>query len=398
MSASAAAEFYDDAYDDPHDGWHDDPHDGSYGRVIGSPPADSPPADAASSRSVTRLDPAGRGSGRGSASSRSGSMAEVSVLGSARPGPSVEPGAVAGSASGADVVEPLLSDLSAYHRQDRAEGGQPRTPRRIDRLAVVRAAGLSGVVRPASEHAAEVGTATRTLPVLSGLRALLPGGGLRRGATIAVHTSSVLLALLAAASQAGSWCAVVGLPALSPVAAAEMGIALDRLALVPYPGTEWTTAVAALLDGLDIVVAAPPGPIAPAVAGRLAARARQRGSVLMPAGPWAGADLTVAPVRGAWDGLGAGRGRLRCREMTIQARGRGAAAAPREVTLWLPALEGVLPPVSRPFADRPGERPLVAVGGDGAGRGGRPPAAVGGEDAAGEDGRADEVVALRRVG
>ena len=83
--------------------------------------------------------------------------------------------------------------------------------------------------------------------------------------------------------------------------------------------------------------------------------ARQRGSVLMPAGPWtaawAGADLTVAPVRGAWGGLGAGRGRLRCREMTIQARGRGAAAAPREVTLWLPALEGPLPPVTQ--APRP---------------------------------------------
>lgn len=105
--------------------------------------------------------------------------------------------------------------------------------------------------------------------------------------------------------------------------------------------------MAALLDGVDIVVAAPPGPVAPVVAGRLAARARQRGSVLMPAGPWAGADLTIAPVHGAWSGLGAGRGRLRCREMTIQARGRGAAAAPREVTLWLPAIEGVLPPVTR---------------------------------------------------
>lgn len=74
------------------------------------------------------------------------------------------------------------------------------------------------------------------------------------------------------------------MPALSPVAAAEMGIALDRLALVPDPGTEWASIVAALLDGVDIVVAAVPGTVAPAVAGRLAARARQRGSVLMPAG------------------------------------------------------------------------------------------------------------------
>ncbi|GAA0732390.1 hypothetical protein Drose_29530 [Dactylosporangium roseum] len=286
-SASVAAEFYDDAYDDPDDGY--------FGRVYGRP------------------------------------------------------------------------------AEDAASGVQPaRTPRRIDRLAglvadalppglqVVRAAGLSGVVRPASEHTTEIVGATRMLPVLSELRGLLPGGGLRRGATIAVHTSSVLLALLVAASKAGSWCAVVGLPALSPIAAAEMGIALDRLALVPDPGTEWTTTVAALLDGLDIVVAAPPGSIAPSVTGRLAARARQRGSVLMSAGTWAGADLTVAPVRGAWDGLGAGRGRLRCREMTIQASGRGAAAAPREVTLWLPSLEGVLPPISRPLPTA--DRPLAGAG------------------------------------
>jgi hypothetical protein len=206
-------------------------------------------------------------------------------------------------------------------------------------LQVVRAAGLMGVVRPASEHAPAAVGSERVLPVPGELRALLPAGGLRRGATIAVRSTSVLLALLSAASRGGSWCGVVGMPALNPVAAAEMGIALDRLALVPHPGTEWTTAVAALLDGLDIVVAAPLGSIAPAVAGRLAARARQRGSVFMPAGAWAGADLTVEAVAARWEGLGAGRGRLRARQLTIRARGRGAASAPRQVTVWLPGLD-----------------------------------------------------------
>src|SRR2546430_11276252 len=81
-----------------------------------------------------------------------------------------------------------------------------------------------------------------------------------------------------------SWCAVVGMPTLGLVAAAEFGIALDRLALVPDPGPEWPTVVAALLDGVDVVVAAPPGPVAAPLAGRLAARARQRGSVLLPCG------------------------------------------------------------------------------------------------------------------
>ncbi|WP_373313844.1 hypothetical protein [Planosporangium flavigriseum] len=239
-------------------------------------------------------------------------------------------------------------------------------------LAIVRAAALTGTIRRASDHAAEAFGSERLLPVLPELRALLPGRGLRRGATVAIATvgtapevsveglarpthqahqtqqarstgaTSLLLALLAAASGAGSWCAVVGVPTLGAVAAAEAGIALDRLALVPYPGPDWATIVAALLDGVDIVVAAPPGPIAPSTASRLAARARQRGSVLVSYGRWDGADITLDAVRGVWHGLGQGRGRLRCRQLTIMSRGRGAAAAPKRTEVWWPKASGPL--------------------------------------------------------
>jgi hypothetical protein len=222
-----------------------------------------------------------------------------------------------------------------------------RVPTRRSALpatALVRSIGLSGLVRPASEHAAEAaGSAVeRMLPVLPELRRLLPGGGMRRGTTIAVRHGgapggvSVLLTLLAAASAAGSWCAVIGLPDLGAVAAAESGIALDRFALVPHPGPEWPSVAAALLDGLDVVVAAASGPVAASVAGRLAARARQRGSVLVPYGPWSGADVTLEPVAGSWLGLGQGHGRLARRELVIASHGRGAAARPRQVTVWLP--------------------------------------------------------------
>ncbi len=189
----------------------------------------------------------------------------------------------------------------------------------------------------------------RMLPVLPELRELLPGHGLRRGSTVAVAPSgapgcggatSLLLALLSAASSAGSWCAVVGLPTLGLAAAAEFGIALDRLALVPHPGPQWTTVTGALLDGFDVVVAAPTGPVAASVRQQLAARARQRGSVLVPFGDWDGADVVLSPVEGAWLGLGRGHGRLRCRELSITARGKGAAARPRRVTMWLPAPSG----------------------------------------------------------
>ena len=149
--------------------------------------------------------------------------------------------------------------------------------------------------------------------------------------------TSLLLALLAAASAAGSWCAVVGMPQLGLVAAAEAGLAIDRCALVPQPGPDWPAVVAALLDGVDVVVAATAGSVPAQLAGRLAARARQRGVVLISFGRWSGADLTLEVVGGAWHGLGQGRGRLRQRELEVLVQGRGAAARPRRARLWFPA-------------------------------------------------------------
>lgn len=180
------------------------------------------------------------------------------------------------------------------------------------------------------------------LPVLSPLRDLLPWPGLRRGSTVAVTrggspgATSVMLALIAEASRAGAWCAVVGLPELGLGAAQELGIALDRLALVPHPGPRWTDVVSILLDGFDIVVVAAgnsAGEIAPAVQSRLEARARARGSVLVPFGAWNRPQATLWPERSVWHGLGRGGGRLRWRELVICARSKGP---PRRATLWLP--------------------------------------------------------------
>ncbi|MDQ6948456.1 MAG: hypothetical protein M3256_19920, partial [Actinomycetota bacterium] len=50
----------------------------------------------------------------------------------------------------------------------------------------------------------------RLLPVLPALRPLLPHGGLRRGSVVSVvGSTSLTLAVVAAASAAGSWCAAV---------------------------------------------------------------------------------------------------------------------------------------------------------------------------------------------
>ena len=101
-------------------------------------------------------------------------------------------------------------------------------------------------------------------------------------------TTSLALALAAGASQAGSWVAAVGLGSLGLVAAAELGVALDRLVLVDDPGRDragWASVVAALVDGFDVVlVAAGSAGSRPADARRLVARVRERGAVLVAVG------------------------------------------------------------------------------------------------------------------
>lgn len=199
----------------------------------------------------------------------------------------------------------------------------------------------------------------RTLPVAPALARLLPGGGLRRGTTVALPdrsgATSLLFALLARASVEGAWTAVVGRPELGIVAAAEAGLALERLALVPEPGIELLAVTGALLDGLDVVAVAARAPVRAADRQRLAARARQRGAVLLALGPWPGADVELRCTGGRWSGIGAGAGRLRSRSAIVHVGGRGVAARGGGGPLLLPGPEGCVAaptPVADPIPIR----------------------------------------------
>jgi hypothetical protein len=209
--------------------------------------------------------------------------------------------------------------------------------------AVTRAASLKSVVLPdgvgvASGLALTSVDGERVLPVCEALAGIFPWGGLRRGSTVAVRGSvTVLLALLADATANGSWAGVIGMPRLGVVAAAELGVAVSRLALVPNPGADLPAVAGALLDGMDLVVISAAGRVSETNARKLSARARNRGAVLIPFGPWPGADLEVTHVRSEWTGMDAGHGHLRTRRLTISTRGRGAAARPSVVTVELGA-------------------------------------------------------------
>jgi hypothetical protein len=205
----------------------------------------------------------------------------------------------------------------------------------------------------------------RVLPVLPALAGLFPDGGLRRGSVIAVSPggdggcrqagTSLAAALLAGvtATGTGSWGGVTGpgVRALGLAGLAEMGADLSRLALVDSPARDLPATISTLLDAVDVVlvVAAAGERVRPGDARRLAARARERGSVLVlreQGTPWpVPADLYLRPLAAEWRGLGQGHGRLTGRVVQVELTGRGAAARPRRCWSWLPAADGSVRPV-----------------------------------------------------
>ena len=222
------------------------------------------------------------------------------------------------------------------------------------------------------------GAHERTLPVLAPLRDLFLGGVLQRGWVIATGgdgATSLALAIAAGPSAAGSWTAVVGEEGLGLAAAAEAGLALERLLMVDAPGSRGVVeAVAALVGAVDVVLVGSGVRLGAADHRRLAARLRERGSVLIDlgggvlgggvlgggvlgGGALAGADVRLQVVSSRWSGLGDGWGLLRSRRVSVRAEGRGAASRPRSVELLLPGPDGA-PVLAEPAADvRPGRLP-----------------------------------------
>ncbi len=203
------------------------------------------------------------------------------------------------------------------------------------------------------------------LPVAPVYTELLGTPGLRRGSTVAISTTghagatALACSLLAAASTEGAWCAAVAIADLGVVAAAEIGVALDRLALVPRPGSKLAPVIAALLDGCDVVLA--PADVSAPEFRRLAARARERRSVLVvlsgsravasfPRPVLEGIDVRIEVAGSAFGGLGLGTGRLAHHRIDVVATRR--SATPRTVRASLGLVTGespVIGEIAAPF-------------------------------------------------
>jgi hypothetical protein len=205
---------------------------------------------------------------------------------------------------------------------------------------------LAARIRPLSA------VSDRRIPVLGPLAGLFPDRALRRGTTTVVAgapgqgATTLALSLLAAATAAGHWGAVVGVADPGVVAADELGVDLARVVFTPRPKAAWAEAAATFLDGVDVVLVRPPGRARPTAARRLVARARDRqGAVVVLAerpGDWpVGPDLVLVAEGARWEGLERGHGHLRGRRVEVRATAR-RAAAPRSLPLWLPSGTGAV--------------------------------------------------------
>jgi hypothetical protein len=187
----------------------------------------------------------------------------------------------------------------------------------------------------------------RSIAVGGALGALIPHSALARGSVLCVEagvhsgsgtsgagSTSVAFELAAAVTAVGEWAAAVDLDGtLGALAAREVGVALEQFAVVRrVPPSRWAAVVAALLDGMSLVLAEVPRGVSAGDARRLVARAREREGILVVhalPGRWqGGASLTLSAEESVWEGL-ADEGFLTRRTLHVQVVGRGAATRPR---------------------------------------------------------------------
>jgi hypothetical protein len=185
---------------------------------------------------------------------------------------------------------------------------------------------------------------------LAGARRLAVGGvlgsvldeGVQQGSVVTVGgalgagVTRAAFELAAAATAAGEWVALLDTNTLGLAAAAELGVELERCAVVrDVPDAQWPVVVGALLDGMAMVVAPLPARLALGDARRLLARARERRAVLVAlesvpaarrrAGVWpAEAALRVHVHDVRCDGLERGGGLLTSCTASVTVEGRGA--------------------------------------------------------------------------
>ena len=183
-----------------------------------------------------------------------------------------------------------------------------------------------------------------SLPVAKSLQPIIPDGVLVRGRTVLCSgdaAMSTALLLVSAATQAGSWLAIVGVSDFGLMSACEQGVALQRTVLVTPTANkkDWTSTVAAVADGFDVVMLEVPREVSESDARRIQTRIQARRNVLVlvetsrhttPRSVFQ-PDVVLHTVTTEWDGIERGAGYVQGRLIDVMVSGRRVPRAMQHV-------------------------------------------------------------------
>jgi hypothetical protein len=185
---------------------------------------------------------------------------------------------------------------------------------------------------------------SHSLPVAKALQPIIPDGVLVRGRTVVCSgdaAMSTALFVVSAATQAGSWLAVVGVSDFGLVSACEQGVALQRTVLVTPTSNkkDWTSTVAAVADGFDVVMLEVPREVSESDARRIQTRIQARRNVLVlveasrhttPRSVFQ-PDVVLHTATTRWHGIEHGAGYVQGRHIDITVSGRRVPRAMQHV-------------------------------------------------------------------
>jgi hypothetical protein len=185
---------------------------------------------------------------------------------------------------------------------------------------------------------------SHSLPVAKALQPIIPDGVLVRGRTVLCSgdaAMSTALLVVSAATQAGSWLAVVGVSDFGLVSACEQGVALQRTVLVTPTSNkkDWTSTVAAVADGFDVVMLEVPREVSESDARRIQTRIQARRNVLVLVETSRHAtrrsvfqpDVVLHTMTTKWDGIEHGAGYVQGRLIDVMVSGRRVPRATQHV-------------------------------------------------------------------
>ena len=152
---------------------------------------------------------------------------------------------------------------------------------------------------------------------------------------------STALLMASAPTQAGSWLAVVGVSDFGLVSACEQGVALQRTVLVTPTSNkkDWTSTVAAVADGFDVVMLEVPREVSESDARRIQTRIQARRNVLVLVETSRHAtrrsvfqpDVVLHTMTTKWDGIEHGAGYVQGRLIDVTVSGRRVPRATQHV-------------------------------------------------------------------